>query len=630
MNKNLIFLCIALIFFIKITSSMIVVNETDLVRLKVKAYDPDSDELQYYFGPPLNEKGEWQTTYGDAGVYNVSVAVSDGNLTSVKNVIVIVNKREEPPIITSFVPSASSIEIDETKAVLFNVSAYDLNQDILRYGWFFDGFLVSTQSYFLYVPTFYDEGTHIVRVVVSDGVFNVTKNWSVNVIDFDRTKLLDAFNDVEVTETETIRFELPDFKNYGLEYRIDEPLGNDGVWVTDYDDAGIYDVKIFITDNIRFNASKTIRIKVNDKDRGPVLMKIKDKVVRENETVIVYLNASDPDGDEISYYAENLPAGSEFKGNKFVWKPNFDVVKKDNLINKLLDKFHILSKSFRIKFIARSKNLSDEQWVKITVYDVNRAPQLDVVPEILVKEGEWLKIPIRVSDPDGDKVKVKFSGWIKKARYKVGYEDAGTHLVRVIASDGSLKDIKNVIVKVEDVNRPPIIKLKNLEVNEGEKLELEINVSDPDGDKVKVYGEMLPKGAMMVDNIFVWRPDYEVTDNVKIFPVVFSATDGKNVTKAVINITVYDTNRAPRIIKTEPIRKFITYNGSKIKFLVKAVDPDNDSLSYTWVFGIFERYNATPVHIRKFTSLGRKKVKVIVSDGKDSSYYEWYVKVIKK
>ena len=52
---------------------------------------------------------------------------------------------------------------------------------------------------------------------------------------------------------------------------------------------------------------------------------------------------------------------------------------------------------------------------------------------------------------------------------------------------------------------------------------------------------------------------------------------------------------------------------------VKAVDDDGDELAYTWDFGFFEKYRATPLHQRIFTTSGTKIVKVIVSDGTDET-----------
>ena len=59
------------------------VMEGDLVKLNLKATDPDGDPLYYTFSEPLNEEGMWQTKKGDGGVYNASVMVTDGDYVTV-------------------------------------------------------------------------------------------------------------------------------------------------------------------------------------------------------------------------------------------------------------------------------------------------------------------------------------------------------------------------------------------------------------------------------------------------------------------------------------------------------------------------------------------------------------------
>ena len=116
-----------------------VYNETDLVKLKPEASDPDMEKLEYSFTLPLNENGEWQTTYGDAGEYAVKVTVSDGNLESSQDINLIVNRKEEPPVIESFVPEENEFQADEGQDIEFEISAKDLNNDALSYSWNIDG-----------------------------------------------------------------------------------------------------------------------------------------------------------------------------------------------------------------------------------------------------------------------------------------------------------------------------------------------------------------------------------------------------------------------------------------------------------------------------------------------------------
>ena len=120
-------------------ANVVLVQETDMVSLVPTAEDPDEDALNFIFTSPLDEKGGWQTTYGDAGEYTATVTASDGQLTASKDVLIIVTKKEEAPTILSSSPDASAITINEAESASFEVSASDLNKDVLSYLWKIDG-----------------------------------------------------------------------------------------------------------------------------------------------------------------------------------------------------------------------------------------------------------------------------------------------------------------------------------------------------------------------------------------------------------------------------------------------------------------------------------------------------------
>ena len=88
-----------------------------MVSLVPKAEDPDKDTLTFTFTSPLDDNGEWQTNYGDAGEYTVTITASDGLLTTSKEVLIIVKKKEEAPVLESFEPKDTLIKIDETGTV---------------------------------------------------------------------------------------------------------------------------------------------------------------------------------------------------------------------------------------------------------------------------------------------------------------------------------------------------------------------------------------------------------------------------------------------------------------------------------------------------------------------------------
>jgi len=252
-----------------------VVEETEYVRVLPKGYDPDEDGIEYTFTSPLDDSGEWQTTYGDAGEYTATVSVSDGELSSSKDFDIIVTKKEESPVIEEFNPSDGSIEVDEGSGIDFSVVVSDKNGDELSYVWKVDGEEVSTSRSYRYDPSHMDAGEHIIEVIISDGVNEIRKRWVVTVRNVNRKPELVDIGDITVKETETVVLEpsATDEDGEGIAYTISEPVGNDGIWETTYDDAGEYTVTVSVSDGID-EVSKDVKITVENVNRAPVIVDV--------------------------------------------------------------------------------------------------------------------------------------------------------------------------------------------------------------------------------------------------------------------------------------------------------------------------------------------------------------------
>lgn len=263
-------------------ATVVVVEETELVSLIPKADDPDQDVLDFAYTSPLDGNGEWQTTYGDAGEYTVTVTASDGSLTASKEVLIIVNRKEEAPVFESFSPEKTAIEIDETDVMTFEVDASDLNEDILMYSWKLDGIEIGTDASLEYQTTYEDSGSHTVKVSVSDDLFDTEKIWSVTVNNLNRKPLLTEVEDIEARETDTIVIELEAVDNDGdeLSFEIDdERLIQDGnlfTWETTYDDAGEHLVTVSVSDGMD-TTSQELTITVENVNRAPVILDIVQK-----------------------------------------------------------------------------------------------------------------------------------------------------------------------------------------------------------------------------------------------------------------------------------------------------------------------------------------------------------------
>lgn len=629
MKKIIILFLVIFISLIYTVNSlkMFDINETDKLSLGLRAEDPDADKLIYTFSDPLNKNGEWQTDYGDAGEYKTSVSVSDGVTKVSEEVLITVHKKEEKPVIDRFAPKEDSLAIDEGKSIKFSADASDVNNDKLNYKWLVNGNIVSENNEMAFEAGYSGAGDYIVEFTASDGTFSASKQWNVKVNNVDIEGILSSIKDITILETEKASIQLPDFKKYGLSYEISEPLGNKNMWQTGYNDAGDYTVKVKVKGN-GFEGEKDVKVAVKNKDRPPQLIGLNDATINENEQVKIELEAIDPDDDNIKLSAENMPQDATLEGNEFIWTPNYDFVQKANSFDYMLDKFRILSRSADITFKAESNGLIAEKKVKISVKDVNRPFIIENIPDIEVNEGDDLVIEPKYNSPDKNKVSFSYSGFMDSNKKSTNFGDAGLYIVKVAATDGYFTETRFVNVKVNHVNRKPILdKVSNVEVNEGHEARIELNAVDMDNDAVVFSAKNIPNGAVLKDNLFIWKPGFGMVNGTKKeFTINFIASDGIGEDEQKSKIIVINVNQAPKIINYS--NSLIAVKGKPVIFEIGVIDADGDNLTYEWSFGFFDKYKGSNTHQRVFTTTGNKKVEVTVSDGKEKVSKVWNVKVV--
>ncbi len=263
-------------------ADVVLVQETGMVSLVPNAEDPDKDAINFIFTSPLDEKGEWKTNYGDAGEYTVTITASDGQLTSSKDVLIIVQKKEEAPSITEYKPDTAAITIDEANSASFEVKASDLNKDVLSYLWKIDGVEIGDKDSIDYKSTYDDAGSHTVKVIVSDGVNEAEKIWSLTVNNINRKPQLTSIEDINVKENDKVTISLNAWDEDGdaLTSSIDDERFQKEVnvftWETGYDDAGEHTFTISVSDGAD-TTTQQIKVKVDNVNRAPVILDVVQK-----------------------------------------------------------------------------------------------------------------------------------------------------------------------------------------------------------------------------------------------------------------------------------------------------------------------------------------------------------------
>jgi PKD repeat protein len=366
-----------------------------------------------------------------------------------------------------------------------------------------------------------------------------------------RPPKLDKIKDKTIDEGQKLEFTIsaadPDNDNlyYSATYDTPEPPKGASfdaatrtfIWTPSYTQAGTYKVMFTVSDG-ELSDSETITITVNNVNRPPVLDPIGNKSTNENQKLEFIVSATDPDNDPLEYSAPDLPQGASFdeKTQTFTWTPSYDQ-----------------QGTYNVTFTVDDGELSDSETIHIKVTNKNRPPKLDKIKDKTIDEGQKLEFTVSAADPDGDALTYSASGLPQGASFDANthafswissYDQAGEHKVTFIVSDDQLSDSKTINIKVNNINRPPVIKhVADYTVSEGDTLTFNINVSDPDKeDRLTTTLTGVPDGAGFVNNVFKWTPDYNQSG---VYVLVLVCSDGKANAKQEFKVTVSDAIKPP-------------------------------------------------------------------------------------
>ncbi|MBW2963632.1 hypothetical protein KY306_02565 [Candidatus Woesearchaeota archaeon] len=245
------------------------VQETDLVNLEIEVQDLDQDKVTYTFSKPLNEEGRWQTNYGDAGEYVITITADDGMVTSTKQILLVVKKKNVPPVITNL---ESIMKAKEGDIIVLTPKVSDPNKDEVE----------------ITFPSPFDElgiwetdhtsaGTYDLAVKASDGEMDVEFTIKLTVTDVNVPPKIEGVKSsmtVKEGEKVTIKPTVTDLDGDQVTVTISEPVGDDGVWETSYTDHGEYVVTITADDG-KDKVTFTVDLTVEDVNVPPQIIGVR-------------------------------------------------------------------------------------------------------------------------------------------------------------------------------------------------------------------------------------------------------------------------------------------------------------------------------------------------------------------
>ena len=307
----------------------------------------------------------------------------------------------------------------------------------------------------------------------------------------------------------------------------------------------------------------------------PVLDPIDNRTINETEILIIDVNASDIDGDTLTYTCNRT--------NLFI---DFNQVTGTGTWTTDHDDSGIYYVCFSV---SDGKGGIDNETIRIDISNVNRPPVLDDMADRSVNENTLLEFIIYANDPDGQKLTYSTSNLPDRASFDPGtrtfswtpsFDQAGTYQnVHFEVSDGSLTDMENITITVNNTNRPPVLDhIGDRNANENSLLEFTINASDPDTDVLAYSASNLPDGAIFDPGTrtFSWTASFEQSGT---YPDIhFEVNDGNFSDYKNITIVVDNTNRPPVL---DEIGDRTADENTLLEFTLTGTDPDEDGLTYS-------------------------------------------------
>ena len=247
-----------------------------------------------------------------------------------------------------------------------------------------------------------------------------------------------------------------------------DPVTGELSWTPDFNRADVYEgIELVVSDG-HSSSSQTLNLTVTERDRPPVLVPLPLQSTRENSELIFTIKGNDLDGDALLYSAvSELPTGAKLDSftGEFKWKPNYGQ-----------------AGDYRLEFAVTDSNGSiDIKEVEIVVANVNRAPGIEVQPQI-VALGEELKFTLIGSDADketrrqgeGETGSGNVLTYSADNLPQGATLDAETGLVKWQPNPGQIGDYvftykvsdgedvaeKNALIRVEATPTPPVVNLE--------------------------------------------------------------------------------------------------------------------------------------------------------------------------
>jgi hypothetical protein len=513
-----------------------------------------------------------------SGPFSVSITANDGQLEVVQSFIIEVLSVNDPPSAI-----ASEQILDEDNSISIFLSGSDPEFDPLSYLIYIspsNGTVSIDGNVVIYEPNNDFNGTDSLGFRTFDGQYNS----DIAIVSLTINPVNDApvflvIENQSINEDEVFEFTLAadDIDGDALSYSINimddiesYSIDNDIITVTPTNDMnGEIEIFVEVTDGELSDNSSFI-LTVEAQPDPPVLVEVSNQEINEDESFAVVLNATDVDGDELSYYTS-----SDINDTVISVEDNLLIINAPiNFYGEMLvsygvtDGIYNIDQSFIINYIPQPD-----------------PPIISTIPDQEVLESEILDINIIVSDPDQDDIILSLNVsddinyTINGLYISLQSQDNinGDYEIVVTATDGLHSIEESFILTVINVNDPPVSYSNSFTLNEDNGQVILLNADDPDFDELTFYIETNPEFGIIdiVNGVATYTSDLNYFGEDSF---TFYASDGQEVSNiSTITLEILPINDGP-VITSNPGLNAV--EDELYSYEVIAIDPEGDSLIY--------------------------------------------------
>ncbi|MCC2607361.1 Ig-like domain-containing protein [Planctobacterium marinum] len=530
------------------------------------------------------------TDNNDAGIYSdIILTVSDGEYSATLPAFSIeVRDLNSPPVIS--LGESHFVSLNEDSQSVVSLSAIDEDGD--RRDWSISSPAINGVAILsgtgrpslIYTPDADYFGTDSVTVVVTDGKDSDSVIIDYNVVSVNDAPVISGSPIAEIQVSESYQFTAlaEDIDSTNLTFYGQNIPGwlslntSTGLLsgVASEADIGRYlNIVIGVSDGVLNNTLPAFNIDVTRANAQPQLLGQQIEV-DEDSAIVIDLNGTDSDGDELTYEIDSNPFNGSITLNNesITYTPNPDYFGEDNFTVTVSDG------------IATSEAAN----FSVSVLGINDTPVIRGQPTISIDEGKFYSFTPSAEDPDNDDIRFSVLNnpqWLVlneitgELSGNVPQDAEGLYpgIQVTVYDDEFSQSLDGFDLTVIGVNVAPIIVSEALVLEEDQPAQLNLQINDVDGDSTtaRVVNQGQLGNAHFAGATLHYQPYTDVfgSDSITVM-----ANDGDlDSLPVTIDIEIRPVNDAP--IANDDTFNFIKSSTGQYLLDVLVNDTDVDLLS---------------------------------------------------